>query len=161
MKGVAAVRCAYYAAKVQFAYSTRRAFTLPKDRLPTPLASYVVYSFECRHCENRYVGRTGQHLCDRIKQHVPRALLPSSGKAAKQPDHYQSAIARHLAENRQCRQAYQDEQFTVLARSRSAHHLQVLEATYIHALKPVLCQQKTFVTSLQMYSDKKASPGNT
>ena len=46
-KIVAAVRCAYYAAKVQFAYSTRRAFTLPKDRLPTPLASNVVYSFEC------------------------------------------------------------------------------------------------------------------
>ena len=147
----------YFAVKVRFAYTTNRAFSLPKDRLPTPLLSNVIYTFECRQCASRYVGRTSQHLIDRIKQHVPRYLLPSSKSKLRKPDReYQSAIARHLAGSEECRrQAYSDADFTILARSRSSHHLQVLEATYIFTLKPALCLQKSFVTPLQIFTEKK------
>ena len=118
--------------------------------------SDVIYTFECRQCASRYVGRTSQHLIDRIKQHVPRYLLPSSKSKLRKPDReYQSAIARHLAGSEECRQAYSDADFTILARSRSSHHLQVLEATYIFTLKPALCLQKSFVTPLQIFTEKK------
>ena len=55
-----------------------------KDVLPTNLPSKVVYSFECRQCDSRYVGRTLQHLNARIKQHVPLHLL-SSGVRGSRP----------------------------------------------------------------------------
>ena len=29
----------------------------------------VVYSVPCKDCKVRYVGETGQHFCDRVKQH--------------------------------------------------------------------------------------------
>ena len=39
----------------------------------------------------------------------------------------------------------------VLARCRSKHHLNILEAMYIHVLKPVLCKQKSFVANLTLF----------
>ena len=29
----------------------------------------VIYSVPCKDCKVRYVGETGQHFCDRVKQH--------------------------------------------------------------------------------------------
>ena len=118
----------------------------------------VIYCFKCRHCESRYVGRTSQHLVDRVKQHVPRYLLPSSNRSIAPTLQHQSAIARHLAANADCRKTYLDSDFRILARSRSSHHLQVLEATYIHAEKPTMCQQKSFVTFLQLYKEAVQPP---
>ena len=72
-----AVHLAYFATGVCAAFKTTRAFSLPKDRLPTPSISNVIYLFECRQCESQYVGKTSQRLGDRIKQHVPRHLVDS------------------------------------------------------------------------------------
>ena len=72
-----AVRLAYFATEVCAAFKTTRAFSLPKDRLPTPSISNVIYLFECRQCESQYVGKTSQRLGDRVKQHVPRHLVDS------------------------------------------------------------------------------------
>ena len=158
-----AIRRAYYAVKVQFVYTTCRAFKLTKDRLPTPSLSSVIYLFECRRCMSRYVGKTCQHLSERIKQHVPRHLLPATahdqqkrrGRPPKLDKIYQSAIASHLAEDSRCREQYSDSDFTILARARSRHHLNVLETVFIHVLEPVLCRQKNFVMGLQLFSAKK------
>ena len=70
-----AVRLADFAVEVHIVYSTSRAFSLPKDALPTPSMSNVVYLYECRQCESRYVGKTSQHLSERIRQHGPRHLV--------------------------------------------------------------------------------------
>ena len=29
----------------------------------------VIYAVPCKECKVRYVGETGQHFCDRVKQH--------------------------------------------------------------------------------------------
>ena len=76
------VRLAYFSVQVYAVYHKSRAFVLPKDKLPSPSLSNVIYLFECRHCESRYVGKTTQHLSDRIKQHIPKHLVepPQEGK---------------------------------------------------------------------------------
>ena len=156
-----AVRTAYFAATVRAVFSTAKAFALPKDRLPIPVLSNVVYKFECRHCESRYVGRTTQHLADRIKQHAPRHLMEGQigakrrGRPPKErasSDDYQSAVSCHLAASADCRQAYVDSNFTVLARARDKLHLQILESAFIHVLKPDLCVQKNFVAKLRLFA---------
>ena len=64
-------------------YNIRRAFTVMKDVLPTNLLSKVVYSFECRQCDSRYIGRTLHHLNACIKQHVPLHLLSSEARGSR------------------------------------------------------------------------------
>ena len=61
-------------------YVTRRAFKVKKDVLPTTSLSKLIYSFECRHCDSRSVGRTIQHFNARIRQHVPLHLLPPEAR---------------------------------------------------------------------------------
>lgn len=154
-----AVRLAYFAGEVRAVFNTNRAFSLPKERLPTHSLSNVIYLFECRQCESRYVGRTSQRLAERIKQHVPQHLVDSvqdpnkkrRGRPPKLSDGFQSAIACHLAANRDCCLSYRESNFKVLSRCRSKHLLNVLEAMYIYLLKPVLCKQKSFVTSLTLF----------
>ena len=158
-----AVHVAYFAAKVHFIYSTNRAFNLHK--LPTPSISNIIYLYECRRCESQYVGKTAKNLIARIKQHVPRHLLPQTAdgpqtkKRGRPPKStidvdFSSEIAQHLADNEQCRQSYSDEHFTVLSRARSKFHLDVLEAAFIHTLRPVLCRQKSFVVSLKLFASR-------
>ena len=125
--------------------------------------SSLIYQFECRHCECRYVGRTAQRLMDRIKQHVPKHLIePEASDAPKKRrgrppkkrepgEGYSSAIACHFSANKECARAYSEQTFSVLAYARNTEHLGVLEAMYIHALDPVLCRQKQFVTSLTLF----------
>ena len=63
---------------------------------------------------------------------------------------YQSAIARHLAENELCLSAYDDNAFTVLCRARSKRHLEILEAVFISTQVPKLCAQKQHVSPLKL-----------
>ena len=153
------IRLAYFAVEVRVVYSTTRAFSLPKDELPAPSKSNVIYLYECRHCESRYVGKTSQHLGARIRQHVPKHLVETDvnerkrGRPPKKkaPSDYQSAIGAHLAANSRCREQYSDTDFSILTCARNKHHLNVLEAIYIRLLKPVLCKQKMFVTNLMLF----------
>ena len=46
---------------------------------------------------------------------------------------------------------YSYDQFSILAKARFMFHLSVLEATYIKMRKPILCRQKEFVYSLQIF----------
>ena len=68
---------------VRFVYSTARAFMVKKDVLPTLKLSHLIYNFECRQCESRYVGRTLQHLEARIHQHVPLHVMPVEARSSR------------------------------------------------------------------------------
>ena len=77
---------------------------------------------------------------------------PSTTEGEKQPSGgYDSAIACHLAANKTCSRRYEVGDFSVLTRARTKNHLHVLEAVYISVLNPVLCKQKSFVTSLTLF----------
>ena len=110
----------------------------------------------CATCDNWYVGRTSQHLEERIKQPVPRfiANLPASHNRRslsrsckaniRQQQFHESTIGQHL-DNTQCALHYNNDKFSTLARGRS-FHLSVLEATFIKSLNPLLYKQKEFVS---------------
>lgn len=152
-----AVRLAYFAVKVRAIFQTSKMFSLPKDALPTQSISNVIYLYECRQCESQYVGKTTQHLGERMKQHVPRHLVDTAKRRGRPPrvrentSDFQSSIASHLASNDDCRNRYNDADFKILARGRSQQHLNVLEALWIHKLKPALCRQKQFVSDLTLF----------
>ena len=193
-------RSAYYAVDVRVVYSTSRAFHLTKDVLPTHHKSNVIYQFECRRCESRYVGRTVQRLNARIRQHVPLHLLTTSTALAQRPTRgrprknpkvgpasdstpalssaptrtcpprkckavassaqpggktdtasLQSAVARHLAENKDCANQYDDTSFRVLCQARTRRCLEVLEVLYIRSINPTLCIQKQTLSTLRLF----------
>ena len=139
--------------------------TSNKDVLPTDHKSNVIYLFSCK-CGSSYVGRTSQRLGDRVRQHVPAALMETDDSKAKKkrattskkdPSDIKSAdsgITRHLKSSRACLQAVWPnllDQFTILAKARTSSHLAVLEALHIAAMKPDLCAQKDFVRSLVLF----------
>ena len=157
-----AIPLAYFAGAVRPVYRTTRAFSLPKNRLPTLSQSNLIYLYECRNRGKRHVGRTEQRVADRIDQHVPKHIFtePEPGKKTRgQPpkersnpaEGYDSAIACHLAANKACSWRYEVIDFSELMRARTKNHLNVLEAVYIGVLNPVLCKQKSFVTSLTLF----------
>ena len=78
-----AVESNYHNVHIRFIYSTVRAFTVRKDVLPTGQLSKLIYHFECRQCESRYVGRTLQHLDARIRQHAPLHLIPQHARSTR------------------------------------------------------------------------------
>ena len=121
-----------------------------KDPLPTFLQSKVIYEYKCP-CEQRYVGRTEQRLYDRIKQHVPY-VIRSGRQNHPKPDEQTSAIVKHLCESEECAKAYTQDCFSVLSSARTKFHLSTLEAAYISATKPILCRQKSFVYTWQVFN---------
>ena len=62
-----------------------------------------------------------------------------------------STIGLHLLQNPECDTQYSNDQFSILAKARSMFNLLVLEATYIKISKLILCRQKEFVFSLQIF----------
>ena len=79
-----------------------------------------------------------------------KKTLPKSVKK-RSSNEYQSAIARHLVESRDCALAYDDNSFRVLYSCSSECYLEVLEALFIWSLSPDLCVQKSTVSSLQLF----------
>ena len=124
-------------------FTTRKAFSgVVKDALPTTMKSDVIYHFTC-HCECTYVGRTSQQLGERIKQHLPAKIFREP-KPDLKLDKSDSAITRHLKKRPACIKDDLHSRFKILATARSDKHLEALEAAFINALKPDLCQQKVF-----------------
>ena len=136
--------------------------SIHKDAVPSIQQSMVVYEYVCR-CDCRYVGRTSLRFEERIKQHVsnfvrrkqqPTKILPERKcKIRSIATHQQcgSAIGLRLMQNPECALQYSNDQFSILAKARSMFHLSILEATYIKIRKPILCRQKEFVYSLQIF----------
>ena len=152
-------RC-FFSVEPRVIFNTRQLLpAIKKDVLPSHHHSNVIYQFVC-HCDSRCVGRTSQHLEERIKQHVPRSVanppashnrqsLSRSCKANIRPQQFrESAIGQHLLDNAQCALHYNNENFSILARGRSSFHLSAFEATFIKSLNPLLCKQKEFTSPL-------------
>ena len=158
-----AVKCCYFAVEPCIVYTTRQLLPVAKkDVLPAFYQSNVVYQFLC-HCDSRYVGRTSQRLQQRIKQHVPKAILQEHisqdrstlARSCKQIRSFKaetsfSAIGQHLLKNPTCAREYNDNKFSILARGRTSFHLSTLEAAYIKTCKPNLSKQKKFVCGLKI-----------
>ena len=70
---------------------------------------------------------------------------PSREKSEKKPSDYQSAVARHLAENKGCALAYSDNSCRVVRVCPLTANLEIMEALYIQALAPNLCVQKSSI----------------
>ena len=83
-KEVRNIVCSSYpCVKLYLVFGTTRAFSVKKDVLPTLSRSNLIYFFQCRECEDRYVGRTLQHLGARIRQHVPLGLVPVDARGTR------------------------------------------------------------------------------
>ena len=157
------VKHCFRAVELRVFYSTRKILpSIHKDAVPFIQQSMVVYEYVCR-CDCRYMGRTSLRLEERIKQHVSnfirkkqqptKILSERKCKIRSVATHQQcvSAIGLHLMQNPECATQYSNDQFSILAKARSIFHLSVLKATYIKISKPILCLQKEFVYSLQIF----------
>ena len=123
-----------------------------KATATTPKRSVCVqvacnYFFNRKFANQRAIVEQKNQSKQKRRGHPPE-------KRENNAEDYPSANACHLAANKECSLTYDDSDFKVLARCRSKHHLNILEAIYIHVLKIVLCKQKSFVASLTL--DKPA-----
>jgi len=160
-QNTSAVKRCFFSVEPRVVFTTRQLLpATKKDVLPPHHQNNVIYQFVC-HCDSRYVGRTSQHLEERIKQHIPKSIansptphirqsLPRPGKDTSRRQFHESAIGQHLLDNAQCALHYNKDKFSVLAQARTSFHLSVLEATFIKSLNPLLCKQKEFVYSLKI-----------
>ena len=122
-----------------------------KDILPTHTNSNIIYQYLC-HCKSAYVGRTSRRLQVRIGEHIPKYVRNlSAALEGKKPS---SSIAQHLVQNPECREKYNDSQFTILGHGRTDFHLAVLEAMHIMQKQPVLCRQKKFVYTTVLFKSE-------
>ena len=110
------------------------------DRNAFEVTSSCIYQFECP-CGSKYLGRTERRLATRIAEHMPKSSLNMSKLPA-------SSIARHLLD---CTQCYNPkEAFTVIIKQPNSLLIRFSEACAIRRLKPNLCKQPDFVTSLSL-----------
>ena len=72
-------------------------------------------------------------------------------KREKKASDYQSAVARHLAESKECAMAYSDSLFRVVRACHLNLNQEIMEALYIKALAPNLCVQKSSIAHLQLF----------
>ena len=80
-------------------------------------------------------------------QHIPDKFLNITVQTAtKRTD---SAITRHLKDSPECRSPGIRNHFKVLKKARH-QHLDILEAIFIRAKSPALCQQKEYVRNLSL-----------
>jgi len=137
-----AMKECYSVVQPRIIFATKKILlSIYKDYVPTTQQSMVVYQYVC-HCDCRYVGQTLLRLQDRINQHIsksirnnqkPTKILPKRNfkektNTTKSPQC--DPIELHLLQNKQCANNYNDQQFSILAKARSAYHLSALEATY-------------------------------
>ena len=78
------------------------------------------------------------HSTSHVKSDVSTAHADCSDVSS---DKYESSIASHLFEHRDCRAVYSDDCFSIVSRVRSARLLNVLEAVYIHTKNPTFASR--------------------
>ena len=157
-----AVKRCFFSVEPRVIFTTRQLLPATKKNvLLSHHHSNVIFQFVC-HCDSRYVGRTSQHLEERIKQHVPRSIanppashnrqsLSRSCKTNIRTQQFpESAIGQHLLDNAQCALYYNSDKFSILARGCSSFHLSALEATFIKSHNLLRCKQKEFFYSLKI-----------
>ena len=76
---------------------------------------------------------------------------PSSEKPKKKPSDYQSAVARYLAESKDCAMANSDKSFHVVRVYPMSSNQKIMEALYTKALAPNLCVHKSSIVHSQLF----------
>jgi len=134
----AVMRC-FFSVEPRVVFTTRQLLpTTERDVLSSHHQNNVIYQI-LFHCDSRYVGRTSQRLEERIKQHIPKSILPFTNPPSVNiilttPNVPYITIRTN----------------SVLAGARTPFHLSALAATSIKSLNPLLCKQNEFVYSLKI-----------
>ena len=117
-----------------------------KDRIPDRLQSNVIYQYDCVRCNSdvRYIGQTTCNLAKRIAEHL--GVSERTGKESSAPKY--SAIRDHCIEKHKL--PPEEENFKIIARSRTKQELGLIEAIYITLQKPLLNKQVTHETLLTL-----------
>lgn len=119
-----------------------------KDRLGIDKQVGVIYQFTC-DCGDDYVGRTGQQLSARIKQHCPKWSWTGNRCRPRSKRLPQSAITRHVMS---CQRftGLPTDHFKIIQRSHSTTMRKILEALEIKSRQPCLCGQKEKLYDLKI-----------
>ena len=64
---------------------------------------------------------------------------------------HESAIGQHLTASPEYAKTYTDDNFWIIGLARLFFHLSVLESVYIKSRNPVLCREKEFFFSLELF----------
>ena len=97
----------------------------------------MIYAVECETCGVQYVGETGQHYCDRRKQHQ------SDVKNKKTTN----GISEHLRNNQEHKINW--EKITFLDKEDNWKGRKIKEALYINTLNPSVTMHPSRVMNLE------------
>ena len=125
------VKHCFRAVEPRVLFSTRKILpSIHKDAVPSIQQSMVVYEYVCR-CDCRLVGRPSLRLEERINQHVPNfirrkqeptKILPERKCNVRSLATQQQCVSAnefHLMQNPECATQYSNDQFSILAKTRS------------------------------------------
>ena len=144
-------KCSFLAA-VRVIFLTRAAFvSMRKDILPPHHINSVIYRYTSS-CGSDYISRTSNRLDLRIKMHLPVRILNLELKRDQLANTSGSSIAEHVINSRECVADFNVDRFSILSRSHSIFHLQVLETLYVRPLQPSLCKQRDCLLGLNVIS---------
>ena len=119
-----------------------------KDKFSLGQHSGTIYSFQC-NCGDSYVGRTGQRLDSRIKQHIPQWIALGQRQRPRSRQTVTSSITRHILSCNKFLGAPIDH-FKVLHFEQSSNLRKILEALEIKNKRPALCVQKERLYDLRI-----------
>ena len=111
--------------------------------------SCIIYRFNC-FCDRSYIYQNSRHLKTRVKQHVLRCVEKFiEGKtniktAALLNATRRSSISKHLVNNPERGNNYEDIRFKIEQQCSNVYDLVKMEDFFIHLNKPELCKQKEF-----------------
>jgi len=98
-----------------------------KDQVPNDLKSFLVYQFNCAHCNVSYIGETTRHFKTRIEEHLRRDK--------------NSHIFKHISTNPDCFDKCNSNCFKIIDRANFKYNLKIKEAFHINWSKPELNTQ--------------------
>ena len=68
--------------------TVKQALVRPKDHDQVEDQAGVVYQISCKECSAKYIGQTGRHLRERLKEHK---------RATEKGNHLESGVAEHVS----------------------------------------------------------------
>ena len=114
--------------------TVKQSLVRPKDRENDENRSGVVYQISCQDCDAQYVGQTGRHLGERLKEHQ---------RATRKGYHLESGVAEHVVDTGHCI----DWSVEVLDQDLNQRRRLVREAIWIRKNNPSMNRETGFELS--------------